>query len=46
MTDVRTLLPPTAARELTADALIHQDMRVIGAGPTVRPRSGYVPFRA
>ncbi len=29
------LFPPVAIRELTANALIHQDMTVTGAGPTV-----------
>ena len=29
------LFPPVAIRELTANALIHQDMAVTGAGPTV-----------
>ena len=44
--EARPLFPPVAVRELTANALIHQDMMVTGAGPTVPPRSGYVPFRA
>ena len=29
------LFPPVAVRELTANALIHQDMTMTGAGPTV-----------
>ena len=31
----KPLFPPVAVRELTANALIHQDMTVTGAGPTV-----------
>ncbi len=31
----RPLFPPVAVRELTANALIHQDMTITGAGPTV-----------
>ena len=31
----RPLFPPVAVRELTANALIHQDMTMTGAGPTV-----------
>ena len=31
----RPMMPPVAVRELTANALIHQDMTITGAGPTV-----------
>ena len=33
--EARPLFPPVAVRELTANALVHQDMTVTGAGPTV-----------
>ena len=33
--EARPLFPPVAVRELTANALIHQDMTVTGAGPSV-----------
>ena len=33
--EARPLFPPVAVRELTANALIHQDMTMTGAGPTV-----------
>ena len=33
--EARPLFRPAAVRELTANALIHQDMTVTGAGPTV-----------
>lgn len=33
--DARALVPPVAIREVTANALIHQDMTVGGAGPTI-----------
>ena len=33
--EARPLFPPVAVRELTANALIHQDMTITGAGPTV-----------
>ncbi len=33
--EARALVPPLAIRELAANALIHQDMTIGGAGPTV-----------
>ena len=33
--EARALVPPVAIRELVANALIHQDMTVKGAGPTI-----------
>ena len=33
--EARALVPPVAIRELAANALIHQDMTVSGAGPTI-----------
>ena len=33
--EARPLFPPITVRELTANALIHQDMTVTGAGPSV-----------
>lgn len=33
--EARPLFPPIAVRELIANALIHQDMTITGAGPTV-----------
>ena len=33
--EAHPLFPPVAVRELTANALIHQDMTITGAGPTV-----------
>ena len=33
--EARTLVPPVAVREVVANALIHQDMTVSGAGPTI-----------
>lgn len=33
--DARILVPPVAIREIVANALIHQDMTIGGAGPTI-----------
>ena len=33
--EARALVPPVAIREVAANALIHQDMTVSGAGPTI-----------
>ena len=33
--DARTFVPPVTVREVVANALIHQDMTVGGAGPTI-----------
>ena len=33
--DARILVPPVAIREVVANALIHQDMTISGAGPTI-----------